>query len=250
MVEILKHRGPISIRTYWFADSLQAMGIFRFNNYQQCRIKTGCFGYVRKPFYTILIDLKSNVNDILAAFDQSTRYEIRRAEKDGTTFGIVENICDFTNYYNTFASTKGLPILATDDLLLYRNNFMATKAVLNENTLVMHAYVRDDVTRRVRLLHSASLFRNAQNTSMKAEIGRANRYLHYKDIMLFKEQGFELYDLGGYTKDADDQSLLNINKFKEGFGGYVVEESHFYSLPLFILLEARRVWTEKFSQKK
>jgi lipid II:glycine glycyltransferase (peptidoglycan interpeptide bridge formation enzyme) len=55
-------------------------------------------------------------------------------------------------------------------------------------------------------------------------IGRANRLLHWDDICFFKNNGFLIYDMGGYSMDKDNEELQAINKFKEGFGGEIIKE--------------------------
>jgi lipid II:glycine glycyltransferase (peptidoglycan interpeptide bridge formation enzyme) len=53
-------------------------------------------------------------------------------------------------------------------------------------------------------------------------VGRANRYLHWQDLLRLRESGCTALDLGGWHP-GDDTELLKINKFKEEFGGKVVE---------------------------
>ena len=55
----------------------------------------------------------------------------------------------------------------------------------------------------------------------RSMIGRANRWLHWRDIAAFKEQGYAIYDLGGWYAGSGDYEKLSINKFKEGFGGVI-----------------------------
>jgi lipid II:glycine glycyltransferase (peptidoglycan interpeptide bridge formation enzyme) len=86
----------------------------------------------------------------------------------------------------------------------------------------MHAYIT--FNNRARLLHSASLFRKANDVSLKNLIGRVNRLLHWEDIKYFKENQYLIYDFGGIDNDSTNQETQYINKFKMGFGGKVVKE--------------------------
>jgi hypothetical protein len=54
-------------------------------------------------------------------------------------------------------------------------------------------------------------------------VGRANRYHHWQDIVKFKNLGIATYDLGGWYADTTDPAKININKFKEEFGGELVK---------------------------
>ena len=48
----------------------------------------------------------------------------------------------------------------------------------------------------MRLLYSASHFRATSDSGERNRIGRANRLLHWHEIITLKDLGFELYDLG------------------------------------------------------
>jgi lipid II:glycine glycyltransferase (peptidoglycan interpeptide bridge formation enzyme) len=54
--------------------------------------------------------------------------------------------------------------------------------------------------------------------------GRANRLLHWEDILYFKNQGYEIYDLGGITLDESNKEGQAIAKFKRCFGGTLIKE--------------------------
>jgi lipid II:glycine glycyltransferase (peptidoglycan interpeptide bridge formation enzyme) len=86
----------------------------------------------------------------------------------------------------------------------------------------MHAYVVSDNT--ARLYQSSSLFRNSQSGDYKNLVARANRLLHWEDMLYFKRlDGIRWYDFGGwYGGAASSQSYreqLLIDQFKESFGG-------------------------------
>jgi hypothetical protein len=71
---------------------------------------------------------------------------------------------------------------------------------------------------RCRLLFSASHFRGQGETALRSLIGRANRLLHWRDLVAFKQQGFNCYDWGGWHAGTEEV-LVRINQFKESFGG-------------------------------
>ena len=82
-------------------------------------------------------------------------------------------------------------------------------------------------------------------------MGRANRFLHLEAIKLFKKDGYSLYDLGGYAKNTTDPVMIGINKFKDSFGGRLLEESHYLSLPLVALQGAKKmIQALKFSDNE
>ena len=94
--------------------------------------------------------------------------------------------------------------------------------------LAMHAYVRDPLIRRARLLYSASHFRGTDDTAARNLIGRANRLLHWHEIESLHEQRYLQYDLGGIPIDDSDPAKNAIARFKREFGGTEVTEYNGY----------------------
>jgi lipid II:glycine glycyltransferase (peptidoglycan interpeptide bridge formation enzyme) len=221
------------VNVIWFADKPQKWQCL-YSYYKQSTHVTPVAGYHREDFFTKIIDLTTPLEIIETGFDQKTAYEIRRAIKDGVTTTIETDLKHFVNFYNLFAKTKQLPRIGVN-INKYKSRLVITKAVYDAQDIVMHAYLVDNSMKRVRLLYSASLFRNEQDTQLKAIVGRANRLLHFKDMCLFKQQGFDVYDLGGYAVNTNDEALIRINYFKDSFGGTLVHESDYLPFPALVL---------------
>ncbi|HYK77840.1 MAG TPA: hypothetical protein VEV16_12755 [Daejeonella sp.] len=239
MVTVKYHVLPFLYRqTVWFSSAKP--GILNcFNTYyKHCQYKKDVFGYKRRPFFTKLIDLSREQSQILQGFDKNTIYEVKRADKDGVQTCTESKVEAFISFYNSFAQTKNLPLL-TSRIKNYRSNLIITKAVYEGKDVVMHSYVLDEQLKRVRLVHSASVFRNEADASKRAVIGRANRFLHYQDILYFKEKGYHFYDLGGYAYQTQNQELEHINRFKDGFGGELKEESEYMPFLMVLFLKFR-----------
>jgi hypothetical protein len=179
-------------------------------------------------FYTITVDLRQAEQDLLQQVSKENRYEIRRAsERDGLKLHVWDarsgdEIKRFLAFYNEFAATKQLAQLGLSGLeLLWKAQCLGISRAedLQGDTLVYHAYYAG--RNRVRLLHSASLFRASGDSSFRSLVGRANRWLHWEDFRRFKAEGKATYDFGGWYQGRTNAELLRINTFKEGFGGKV-----------------------------
>ena len=109
-----------------------------------------------------------------------------------------------------------------------------TKVISGNDILAMHSYLVDSESRQAVLYTSSSAFRTESDGQKRNFIGRANRWLHYQDILLFKSRGLVFLDLdfGGYAKVSPNVELQRINQFKEGFGGTLVEQSNYISGPV------------------
>jgi hypothetical protein len=179
-----------------------------------------------EPFSTLEIDLSSPEDVLLAGVRKDTRYEIRRAQdKDGVTarwLGVPAPhlLYRFTEAYDRFAEQKHVDLSDRRLLSGYARAGvleLSTAAQANGRELVWHAYL---VTKdRARLLHSASGFRDTEDKDLRALAGRANRLLHWRDMLALKARHIPWYDLGGWQAHSDDPEKARISQFKESFGG-------------------------------
>lgn len=141
-------------------------------------------------------DLTRPEEDMLAAVNKAVRYQFRRSEKDNieVCFYTKEDIrkapellSKFSDIYKRMYQSKGSDT---------RLNMSAVKRYLDADAiifsavwhegemLVFHSYVCDDTD--ARLLHSASCFR--EESADQSMIGRANKRLHWEDILYFKKK--------------------------------------------------------------
>lgn len=182
-----------------------------------------------EPFHTLLVDLTRPQDALLAAIHKDSRYEIRRAGKSDEVMAEhshqpAELLEAFQAFYNAFARQKSLPRL--DPASLERScragHLVLSRIVREGEPILWHAYYC--ALGRARLLYSASLFRDL-DSGQRNLIGRANRYLHWRDMLDFKAAGFHTYDLGGWSPpESGDAEKLRINQFKEEFGGQLAVE--------------------------
>lgn len=173
------------------------------------------------PFHTIFVNLNQNEKDIFNGFNKTTKYEIHRAlEKDKIEYSInlipeKSDIDAFVIFYNKFAERKGLGDINEKMLKLYHlnNSLVISTASFEDKILIYHCYLK--INKTLRLLKSANTI-NEPNVS-KGLVGRANRFLHWKDILEFKLQNFDIYDFGGIYLGTKKTNLISITEFKFNF---------------------------------
>src|SRR5882724_6404597 len=175
------------------------------------------------PFLTMVTDLSVTEDAITDKFGKDCRYKIRRAEtKDGLRMEFIteaeSRLDEFRAFYDAFARQKSLA--PSDPQWLHAaceaRQLALSSAAQNGEALVWHAHVM--FGRTAGLLYSGSCFRNRQN-DYRALVGRANRWLHWKDMLRFKEMRIEHYDWGGMFEDESVPERAGINTFKRDFGG-------------------------------
>ncbi|CAA9231058.1 MAG: hypothetical protein AVDCRST_MAG76-1243 [uncultured Acidimicrobiales bacterium] len=179
-----------------------------------------------EPFQTLMIDLERTPDELLASFDKTTRYEVRRAlgrdevktswESEVTRKSLQRFVTD----YDAFARSRGLDPVATKRLEAIRaaGALVLSRAELDDAVKVWHAYIH--VGGRIRLLLSSTADRSVTK-DQKALIGRSNRALHYADALAAQKAGVRWLDLGGWSGQKEGHRR-SIDAFKEGFGGRVV----------------------------
>lgn len=218
---------PYRLDQFWFSEG-PARGC-RPDIAEFCQRPQPWPGAASKAKHTLTIDLTQPSETLFQAVHKDTRAEIRRADRDGVVLEVQDAKQslvrdDFLGFYNGFAAAKGLHPLNALHLECAASSgaldISAARAA-DGTVLVMHAHLV--CPGRVRLLHSASHFRDV-DAAKRQSIGRANRWLHWRDIERFKTAGAKLYDFGGWYAGQTDETLLRINKFKEEFGGRPVQE--------------------------
>ena len=180
------------------------------------------------PFYTLVIDLRRHESELLSNMDRNTRYEIQRGQEKDNFSAEVHLVCptevllEFCQFYDRFAAIKGLRKVNRAKLRALRDASSLTLSFARqgeEAPIVWHSYIR--ARDCARLLLSASLFRSEADQRSRQLAGRANRFLHWADMLRFKAAGLSVLDMGGWYEGTADQDLLRINAFKKGFGGEV-----------------------------
>ena len=227
-------RLPFGMATHtWFAEQPDPADAWRFAIYYQAKSTKAVPGFVREPKHTKFISLAGTEDDIFDQIGKNTKPKIKQAlAEGGLRFQMIEQASEVRDLYNEFARGKGRPPLEERTFRAYWPKMLATKMSLDSDPLVMHAFLVDEGLKRANHLYSASLFRSTDDSERRARIGRANRALHYLNMLSFKDRGITTYDLGGYALGTQDPELQQINEFKDSFGGQLVEESNYISLPL------------------
>ena len=214
--------GPLRVAELWFRiGQPTACDLVRY-----FQIAGSPRGVRAVPFTTLCIDIARPTEQIFSSFSSHTRRKVRRSEtRDHLAYEFVPHpdrrlIAEFIMSYREFCRQKGLPISGLrriDALLKQWKLALSVARTVDGKTLVWHSYLISG--NRARLLQSVSLFRNYAGSGDRNMMGRANRWLHWRDMCALREVGVATYDLGGWYGGHNDQEKLRINAFKEGFGG-------------------------------
>jgi len=189
---------------------------------------------IKTTTYTIENSLLKDTDVIFSGFSATTRYDIRRAEKEGIDYRFQNDIDGFVRFYNAFAHERNIPPTSRQRMIEMGENLKLSFALLNGQIVSAHSYITDKEVGTVRFYQSASSrFDRSYDPS---RIGRANKLLQYKDMLNFKEQGYKVYDFGGYSEKTRDKGLIGINHYKLSFGGKITTCYNCYSISYYLIM--------------
>jgi Uncharacterized protein involved in methicillin resistance len=238
---ILKTNSKIlSVKTIYFAQKPSLKNCF-FSAYRSTGVNKDYFFFKRSSINTLINDLNVTEAELFRSFKKQTKYEINRSIRDNLIeIDLQATMDDFIPLYNRFAAKRGWRSFKVREEMLH--NLHVTTCKQNDKIIISHLYFLDYNSKRVCLESTVSDLCCTDDIHYKALLGRANRHLHYSDMLYFKNQGFESYDFGGYDNhNINDKKKLGINKFKESFKGVLVFESNYTSYPLLVLFKIKKI---------
>lgn len=171
-----------------------------------------------------LIDLRLDEETIYKKIRKSTRADIRKAsEKDKLKFYIIENpsdsqLQDFSRLFNAFAKGKNLSPCNMDKIMAIRDQYALIMTYVEDahhRILCTSILIVDEENRQLYGLYGATDRFSRAAKEERALIGRANKYLHWKEIKWAKSKGMDWYNFGGEVIRKGDQG---VNDFKRRFG--------------------------------
>jgi hypothetical protein len=176
----------------------------------------------RSVFRTSCIDLTQDLEALYREMDSMSCRYIRKAERmrDRTHIHTNDSTAykDFMKLYNDFVRLKGhTHPLSGRRFREYTQTSDVFVLYFDERAICGHVWVRDEATRRVRLVHSASS--RLESTEAAHLSGTWNRYLHWYEMQIYKANGIEIYDFGGIGDGTN-----SVAKFKLSFGGMRVQD--------------------------
>lgn len=175
-----------------------------------------------RGFRTSCVDLTKDIGAVYDKMDSMTQRYIRKAEKLRQRWTIRRNDVrsnqDFVQLYNNFVKLKGhTHPLSSQRFREYLKVSDVWVIYFDERPIAGRLLVRDDTVKRVRMILSTTSRLLSEDDARLS--GTLNRYLHWHELMTYKNEGIELYDFGGI---GDGSST--IAKFKLSFGGFRVQD--------------------------
>lgn len=233
MIKYCKKILFFKIHEVWFTYQFNFWDLFSLNSFYHVKNNHKWIPAVPVNSYTLELDLTQSIDQIFFNFSKQIRQQIKIAEKENTVCYFENDIKKFVDFFNHFAVKKQTWTTNQQRIEAMGENVKISFAENNGRVLAAHSYIIDQHLGIVRHFHSAT--KRLEDEMDKNLIGRANKYLTVCDIQYFKQQGFKIFDFGGFAKDTQNESLKGINNYKLLFGGKLVTCNNYYSINYWVL---------------
>jgi len=193
-------------------------------------------GFIHKkkqvqPRTTYFLDISKSPDDLLAGFEEKTRYNIRLSEKKGVKVSedSTERGVDIFHKMYIETSKRDVFLIHPKSYYLKLKQYLVDRGMGN----IFIAYFRG--------IPIASLFAFRFGNRIWYMYGAStneyrnlmpNHALHWHLIKWAKENGFKLYDLWGVpSSPSEKHPLYGVYRFKKGFNGQLKTWVGVYDLP-------------------
>lgn len=228
MINYYKKFFFLKVTESWFDGKLDFWDLFSFKAVFHLKTEEKMFG-IKEISHTIELDLLQDKQTIFANFSKANRQQVRKAEEDGIIIEINNDIDIFVDFFNDFAAKKGTYSTSKKRILEKKDCLVISFAKYESNVIAAQSYLVDKEKKIVRHYQTAN--KRFDESVNKNFVGQANKYLLVTNLMRFKQEGYEIFDFGGYAFNTKDESLLGINNYKLKFGGHIKECKDYYSVP-------------------
>jgi lipid II:glycine glycyltransferase (peptidoglycan interpeptide bridge formation enzyme) len=182
--------------------------------------------YSKVSNHTILIELQSEETLWKNLEKKSARWGVKIAEKNRLVFRNAEEK-DIDKFYNIYKSTSlsgGFEAEKKEYLRKLRNTEISQLFLIeSKKKIVAGGLILIDIKNNYSILDITAATEKGQKL-------QAMPFLYWNLIKYSNSIGLKYFDLGGYDIDAKKgDKIYNINKFKERFGGKIIEQPIFSS---------------------
>ena len=238
MIRYFKKTGPLKIYETWFDHQTKFTDLFSIFGVFHLKKDKKVYG-VKSISHTIEINLEKTSEELFAAFNKKILQDYRHAEENDFSIEITDDLELFTNFFNAFAkqrNTFSTSVIRLKEKLPYLQIYVAK---YKGEIYSAQSFLVDNDEKIIRFYQSSSLRLN--DDVDKIIVARASKYLLMKCILIYQQQGYKIFDLGGYAMNTTDEGLQGINNFKTKFGGEIVECIDYYSYPYCVLKKVSKL---------
>ncbi|PIS29730.1 hypothetical protein COT42_04520 [Candidatus Saganbacteria bacterium CG08_land_8_20_14_0_20_45_16] len=188
-----------------------------------------------QPRATILLNLEPSLDEIIASFEEKTRYNIRLSAKKGVVVKEDSSSLGIEAFYKLYQETS-----IRDKFLIHPiKYYQKIREIMFERGLGSNfiAYYKDEPIASVIVFNfGKKLWYMYGASSIAHRNVMPNHLLHWEIIKWAKAKGIVTYDLWGIPVNPRvGHPLFGVYRFKKGFNGQVVKYIGAYNFPYSLL---------------
>lgn len=196
---------------------------------------------------TLQLDLKKGLHELMMDMRKNTRYDVRKAGRDGVRAVIEQDpnqIQEFYEHQMKLAEKHGFVPFGYDFLHEQFKAFMA-----GDHVALIHTYYQDQLlaTAFVIFYNGEAVYHYGISTPKNYDYP-GSHLGQWVAIQEAKRRGCSRYNFWGIApKDQPDHRYAGVSTFKRGFGGEEVPYLPAHDIPLDVLYQATRgfEWVRK-----
>jgi len=196
-----------------------------------------------QPQKTLLFDLTKTKDQLLADLNQSTRRNLKIAEKADIKFVIADNNDEKAKNDFAFLIKK---TSRRDEFTAYSKEYYFAllsipKSPDFEVKLFFAEYQGKAIAANIVILYKKTAFNLHGGSDDEYKKIKAPGFLRWNQMLWAKEQGIERYDFWG----IDEKKWPGVTEYKKGFGG----KEHIYPAGKILVFNRKVYWLYKLARK-
>ena len=180
-------------------------------------------GFKYLPHLNIVVNVENREQDLLRKLEPAKRRNLRKAQKEGLTFGRImaeEEVDEIYDILKEVYRNAGVPL---SDISLFRSLF---RYLTGDAACRFYKaeYESQIIGVMVVLAHNDRLYEWYVGAREEFYPKRPNEFLVWNVMNEAANEGLRFFDFGGAGKPDEEYGVRN---FKKGFGGEVIETGRF-----------------------
>ena len=187
--------------------------------------------------YCWVLDLDASEETLLSQMRKATRYEIRKADKDGVKITGSRDAKYMKEFDVLYKETSGRHGFVPHEGITEE---FITFSARNQAMLYLGEFEKKIYAAAIILYYGKqAIYHHGASIHATAPVSTSLQWQAIKDA---KNRGMNVYNFWGIApEDSPKHPWRGITVFKKGFGGHIVEHMHAFDIPVSLLYGLTRV---------
>ena len=184
------------------------------------------------PELSWMLDITKTEDELLKGMRKTTRYLIKKSEKDGVTISISTNPADIELFWPVYLET-----VSRQHFTPFSKQYLMQEFELfaksGQAAFFFGHYQGEIISASIIIFYGNSGFYHHSGSTHQFEKVNSSYLLQWRAILEAKKRGCELYNFWGIAPDNRPKHPWNgLSLFKKGFGGFAEEYVHAQDYPI------------------